>query len=63
MRWVFILLAMAGLIFSLQHFEKSLHLFKETAFVLPMTGIHVSWALCMVAFILGLGAAKLRFGN
>lgn len=63
MRWVFILLATAGLVLGLNHYESSFHLFSKTAFVLPVLGIHVAWAWCMVAFFGGLGIAKLRFGK
>jgi hypothetical protein len=63
MRWFFILAALVGVALGLQHYESSLHLFKKTAFVLPVLGIHIAWAWCLIAFVFGLGAAKLKFGK
>lgn len=63
MRWIFIMLAVAGMVLGLNHYESSLHLFKKTAFVLPVLGLHVAWAWCMIAFVSGLGVAKLKFGK
>lgn len=61
MRWLYLILAVIGLGFVMKQFcEKQA---THVVYVVPGIHVGVTWAMIAVFILVGMGAAKLKFGK